>query len=144
MRGEGTSGRVIRGGEKIEIPQEIGQFDFLGYSEKDAALVVIESKMVEVGFESRLYRDEISQFAIGKRSFAAQLRKKAEWAAANRERLARAFGAARTSPRVVSALVTLYPTYAALRIADLPCVSLVELMEDYAAEGGWPYSVGVR
>jgi len=144
MRGEGVGGRVIGGGEKIDIPAEVGQFDFLGYSERDSALVVVESKMVEVGFESRFFRDEISQFATGKRSYAAQLRKKWDWVATNRAALARALGASGVEVKVVAALVTLYPTYAAFRITDLPCVSLVELMEDYQTAGRWPYGVGVR
>ena len=144
MRGEGRSGRVIGGGEKIDIPAEVGQLDFLGYSEKDSALVVVESKMVEVGFEARFFRDEISQFATGKKSYAGQLRKKLDWVAANRGALGRASGAGAGALRVVSALVTLYPTYAACKITDIPCVSLVELMEDYSVTGSWPYSVGIR
>jgi hypothetical protein len=144
IRGQGVGGRVIGGGEKIDIPAEVGQFDFLGYSERDSALVVVESKMVEVGFESRFFRDEISQFASGKRSYAAQLRKKWDWVATNRAALARAFGANGGEVKVVAALVTLYPTFAAFKITDLPCVSLVELMEDYQAAGRWPYGIGVR
>ena len=134
----------IGGGERIDIPAEVGQFDFLGYSEKDSALVVVESKMVEVGFESRFFRDEISQFATGKRSYAGQLCRKLNWVAANRAAVARALGAGGRGLRVVSALVTLYPTYAACKIGDLPCVSVVELMEDYSGKGAWPYSVGIR
>ena len=145
LKGEGVGGRVIGGGEKIDIPAEVGQLDFLGYSEKDRALVVLESKMVEVGFESRFFRDEISQFATGKRSYAGQLRKKLDWVAANRARLAKALGADTASElKVVAALVTLYPTYAAFKITDMPCVSLVELLEDYEAAGKWPYSIGIR
>lgn len=144
MKGGGVGGRVIGGGEKIDIPAEVGQFDFLGYSEGDGALVVVESKMIEVGFESRFFRDEISQFATGKRSYAAQLRKKWDWVAANRATLAKALGAGTGEVKVVAALVTLYPTYAAFKITDMPCVSVVELMEDYQAAGKWPYTVGIR
>jgi hypothetical protein len=142
--GDRCKGRIIRGGETIDIPPEVGQFDFLGYAEVDDAIVVVESKMVEVGFEARFFRDEISQFATGKKSHAAQLRKKVDWVAANRDRIARALGAKNSSPKVVCALVTLYPTFAACRIRELPCVSLVELMEDYHAKGGWPYHTGIK
>ena len=145
MKGAGVGGRVIGGGEKIAIPSEVGQFDFLGFSERDGALVVVESKMIEVGFESRFFRDEISQFATGKRSYAGQLRKKWEWVATNRAMLAKALGAGTVGDlKVVAALITLYPTYAAFKITDMPCVSLVELLEDYRAAGKWPYSVGIR
>jgi hypothetical protein len=141
--GDRCKGRIIRGGEKIDIPNEVGQFDFLGYSEDDDTIVVVESKMVETGFEARFYRDEISEFATGKKSHTAQLRKKVNWVVANRDRLARAFRAKSSSPKVVCALVTLYPTFAACRISDLPCVSLVELMEDYGVKGKWPYEIGI-
>lgn len=100
--------------------------------------------MVEVGFESRFFRDEISQFATGKRSYAGQLRKKVDWVAANRAALGRALGAGGAELRVAPALVTLYPTYASSKITDMPCVSLVELMEDYGTAGSWPYTVGIR
>jgi hypothetical protein len=145
IKGAGVGGRVIGGGEKIDIPAEVGQFDFLGFSERDAALVVVESKMIETGFESRFFRDEISQFATGKRPYAAQLRNKWEWVAANRATLAKALGASLVGEvKVMAALVTLYPTYASFKIPDVPCVSLVELLEDYQAAGKWPYSVGIR
>lgn len=59
--------------------------------------------------------------------------------------LAKALGVGATGEvKVVAALVTLYPTYAAFKITDMPCVSLVELLEDYQAAGKWPYAVGVR
>jgi hypothetical protein len=144
IQGDGCKGRIVRGGERIEIPGEVGQFDFLGYSEPDDAIVVVESKMVEVGFEARFFRDEISQFVTGRRSHSAQLRKKVNWVADNRDRVAKAFGANGISPKVVCALVTLYPTFAACRITDMPCVSLVELMEDYQEKKAWPYELGIR
>jgi hypothetical protein len=143
IRGGRCKGRIIRSGDKIDIPVEVGQFDFLGYSEADNAIVVVESKMVQTGTEARFYRDEISEFATGKKSHAAQLRKKVNWVVPNRDRLARAFKANNGSPKVVYALVTLYPTFAACRISDLPCVSLVELMEDYGVKGRWPYKIGI-
>lgn len=144
FRGEGRKGRVLCGGEKLEIPAEVGQLDFLGYSEKDSAIVVIECKMVNVGYEARFYRDELSQFLEGKKGYAVRFRRKIDWAAANRHQLARAFGAECESPRVLSAVVTLYPVYAASRIPDFPCVSLVEFLEDYGEKGAWPYMAGIR
>jgi hypothetical protein len=144
IQGDGRHGRIIGGGETLDIPAEVGQLDFLGYSDRDSALVVAESKMVEVGFESRYFRDEISQFASNKRSYAAQLRKKWEWVAANRGILSRALGATNDKPKVFAVLITLYPTYAAFKISDLPCVSLVEFMEDHKAKGSWPYDIGIR
>lgn len=144
IKGDRCKGRIIRGGEVIDIPAEVGQFDFLGFSEADDALVVVESKMVEVGFEARFYRDEISQFATGKKSHSAQLRKKVHWVIDNRDRIARAFQAKSNSPKIACALVTLYPTFAACRITDFPCVSLVELMEDYHSKAKWPYEDSMR
>lgn len=141
--GSGRKGRIRFGDKCIDIPVEVGQLDFLGYSERDCALVLAEAKMVEVGFESRFFRDEISDFAIGTQSHVSQLRKKKDWVGQNRHLLADVLGIGRTNLKVISAIVTLYPTYAACRVVDFPCVSLVEVMENYAKMGRWPYDFGI-
>lgn len=100
--------------------------------------------MVEVGFESRLHRNEISQFTVGKNSFLAQLRRKNDWVANNRKLLGKILGNVETELKILPALITLYPTYAAFKIHEMPCVSMVELMEDYGEKGAWPYQTGCR
>ena len=143
IQGHSRKGRIVGNCLTIDIPSEVGQFDFLGYSSNDAALIVVESKMVEVGFESRFFRNEISQFTIGKNSFMAQLRKKNDWVAHNRKLLGKIIGNVDSNLKILTALITLYPTYAALKVEDIPCVSLAELMEDYGAKGKWPYEIGI-
>lgn len=144
ISGDRCKGRIVRAGVVINIPPDVGQFDFLGYSASENLLIVVESKMVEVGFEARFHRDEISQFVTGRKAHSSQLRRKVDWVANNRDQIVRAFNAQGSCPRVGGALVTLYPTYAACRIMDFPCVSLVEFMEDYHARGAWPYTAGVK
>jgi hypothetical protein len=139
IQGHSRKGRIIGNGGAIDIPPEVGQLDFLGYSKNDAALVVVESKMVEVGFESRFFRNEISQFTVGKNSFVAQLRRKIDWVAKHRKLLGKILGNVETELKILPALITLYPTYAAFKIHDMPCLSLVELMEDYGNKHSWPY-----
>jgi hypothetical protein len=139
IQGHSRKGRIIGNRGTIDIPPEVGQLDFLGYSKNDAALVVVESKMVEVGFESRFFRNEISQFTVGKNSFVAQLRRKIDWVAKNRILLGKVLGNVETELKILPALITLYPTYAAFKIHDMPCVSMVEMMEDYGNKGAWPY-----
>jgi hypothetical protein len=139
IQGHSRKGRIIGNGAAIDIPPEVGQLDFLGYSKKDDALIVVESKMVEVGFESRLFRNEISQFTVGKNSFVARLRRKMDWVVNNRKLLGKVLGNVETELKILPALITLYPTYAAFKIHDMPCVSMVELMEDYKNKGAWPY-----
>jgi hypothetical protein len=141
IQGHSRKGRIVGNGATIDIPSEVGQLDFLGFSKKDSALVVVESKMVEVGFESRFFRNEISQFTSGKNSFVAQLRRKIDWVVKNRKALGKILGSVDSELSILPALITLYPTYAAFKIHEMPCVSLVELMEDYTSKGSWPYSI---
>jgi hypothetical protein len=59
------------------------------------------------------------------------------------QNIAVALGLNTSMPRILTVLITLYPNYAAFRIQDFPCVSLVEFMEDYNAKQKWPYGIGV-
>jgi hypothetical protein len=141
IKGVGFNKSIVGNGAKIDIPSDVGELDFLGYSRTDSALVVVECKMVEVGFEPRLFRDEISRFVKEKDCHAEQLRRKLRWVAENRSQIANALGAQSQSLQVLPCLLTLYPTYASFRLKDLPCASLVEFMEDYTGKGSWPYEI---
>jgi hypothetical protein len=131
-------------GKRILIPPEIGQLDFLGTSRQDNALVLAECKMVEGRLEPRFFRDDISAFVTARDCYSVRFREKINWVVENRQTLADALGVNGGITKIVTVLITLYPNYAAFRILDFPCVSLVEFMEDYRGKGSWPYDTGVR
>ncbi len=145
IRGSGRQDLILgMQGKHVLIPPEVGQLDFLGTSGHDNAIVVAECKMVEGRLEPRFFRDDISTFITARDSYSTRFLKKINWIAEKRQNLADALGLSGTAPKILAVLITLYPNYAAFRIPDFPCVSLVEFMEDYTAKGSWPYATGIR
>lgn len=138
------------GDARIQIPQDVGEIDLLAYSESERLLVILECKLVRYSFEARYFRDDISDFALSRRSYAVKLRKKVKWL---RDKVMAVCSAlASVAPlrgslvapnQIATAIVTLYPTMATCFIDDMPCVSVAELMVDYQSTGSWPYQLGV-
>ena len=123
---------------RVAIPPSVGELDFLGHHPEEQALILVEDKMTFTGLEAVFWRDDLSQFAQGEKSYAAKFRRKIAWVQENRSTIAAALGLTNVS-RVHSAMITLYPCIAAEVIADFLCVSLTEVMLDYRAYGRWPY-----
>lgn len=145
---ESAKDAVGRGPTAVPIPPDIGEMDFIGYSHTDRAVIVAESKFVRSGAEPRFYRDDLSEFVTGSNAFMKRLSRKSEWVAHNlprvRTALANATGAKITDEtrRVLSVMVTYYPSCAGYFWKEAPCVSLAEFMLDYQHSGKWPYKNG--
>jgi hypothetical protein len=138
------------GTNRIAIPPDIGEIDFIGYSEVERLLVIVECKLSRDSSEPKLFRDDLSDFVQSKNSYIKKFRKKFEWVKANLEPICRALestqgrGAVIAPVRVAGAIITFLPSIAACFIDDYPCVSLTELMLNFESFGGWPYQIGVR
>jgi len=130
--------RVGPSAKAVVIPAEVGEIDFLGYSEKEHLLVLAEAKMVSTGVEAKYWRDDVATFVGRRGSYADKFRRKVGWAVAQRHALADAFGVA-SDVRIAPAMLTLYPCIAQIFIDDFKCVSLAEFMLDYRSTGKWPY-----
>lgn len=125
-------------GRKIQIPEEVGEIDFLGYHSQHKMLVLVEAKMVMTGLEPSYWRDDLDAFVSGGKSYAQRFRKKIAWVKERREQIADVFGV--LSPvKVAVAMLTLYPCIARGFIPDFECVSLTEFMLDCERETVWPY-----
>ena len=138
------------GPDRLPIPPNIGDIDYLGHFPRQRLLVVLEDKMVDCGtLEARYLRDDISSFVNGKKPYVEQLRRKVRWTRENVAAICRGLSSmlpARPtiSPtRIAGALITLYPTYASYFIKDNPCVALSELMTACPESESWPYDIGV-
>lgn len=137
------------GDKRIVIPPDVGEIDFIGYSEAEKILLVAECKLVRDTFEPRFFRDDISSFITSKKSYINQLRRKVEWALANQSSIKEALATTgiykeKVEPNHLSgALITYIPTIASGFIDDFPCISLTELMLDYENTGHWPYELGI-
>lgn len=134
---------------RIIIPPEVGEIDYIGYSEKESLLLIGECKLVGDSFEPKLFRDDISEFVTSKKSYANKFKKKVDWTRNNLSLISRALDSMslyknKISPnKIAGAIITFVPTIAAHFIEDYPCVGLTEFMLDYEKIGKYPYQKGI-
>jgi hypothetical protein len=145
LRDLGIEGRTYhrsigQGPDKITIPDDVGEIDFLGHDPRTSHLVVLEDKMTFPGLEASFWRDDVHEFVARKRSYVTQFRKKLAWVRENRDRITKALGLGQSPDQIQAAMLTLYPCIAREFIADFECVSLTEFMLDFKEAGFWPYS----
>ena len=133
----------------IKIPSDVGEIDFLGYSEKENFLLIAECKMVQGGSEGRFFRDDIKEFVTSRKSYLKKYNRKVEWLRNNISAAASALASTGlysmpTEPlTIVTAVITHYPTIAQDFINDYPCVSITNLVLDHEERGKWPYISGI-
>ncbi len=131
--------RTIGSGHRqIQIPDAVGEIDFLGYHPQQKLLVLAEAKMTLPGLEARYWRDDLHEFVFRSGSYAEHFRRKMSWVTENREAILAALGFTSVSG-VGAAMLTLYPCIAKTFIKDFPCVSITEFMLDYERVKQWPY-----
>lgn len=141
--------RIGQGNSAIRIPDNVGEVDFLGYSETEKLLVLIECKMVKSGFEGQYFRDDISKFVTNRKSYLVKFRQKVDWVRSNFDAVCKALDSRQISNSSVSpthiatALVTYRPSIVEFFIDEFPCISITNLILDYQEKGKWPYSKGV-
>ncbi|HXC98491.1 MAG TPA: hypothetical protein VN048_04055 [Verrucomicrobiae bacterium] len=142
INGSRRKGR-IRGKEgQIEIPDTVGEIDFLGTA-KDGSLVIVECKMVESRMEARFWKEDIAEFVGAKKSYSEKFKIKLNWVVENKKQIRELLTGTGEPCEVRAILVTLYPAFASIQISDFPCVSLSEFIADFESAGGWPYETGV-
>ena len=142
ITGSRRKGRIHNGTNSIEIPPTVGEIDFLGIS-RDNSLVVVECKMVESRMEPRFWKEDIADFVEGKKSYAEKFRKKIKWVLENRPIIGRVLTGNEKELEIRAVMLTLYPSFASIRIGDFPCISLAEFMSDCETINKWPYTTGV-
>lgn len=121
--------RMGRGEAALEIPPEVGELDFLGWNQERREVLLVEAKMTNTGIESRYWRNDLSEFVRGKKSYANQFRRKIDWVRANWDKIVGQLGAY-SDCSFSARMVTLYPCIAAEFIDDFPCTSIAEMMLD--------------
>jgi hypothetical protein len=133
----------------IKLP---GEFDFIGVSKKDNALVLIEAKMTQPGSEPGLWKNQCENFTqikAGKENFVQKLTRKSEWLSKNSEAVAAALKAENIlvdiiPDKVLAGFITYAPLAASYLVPKFPCVSLSEFVNDYEKCMGWPYETGIH
>lgn len=133
----------------IKIPTEVGEIDFIGYSENEKLLLLAECKVVQGGFEGKFFRDDIKEFVTSSKSYLKKYTRKVKWVRDNASTIINALNsvgiyAAPIYPlAIATAIITYYPTIAQYFIEEYPCVSITNLMLDYEDNGKWSYKLGV-
>lgn len=136
-----------KGKYSIELP---GEFDFIGWSQEDKALVLLEAKMMQAASEPGLWKnqcDSFTQIKDGEENFVQKLKRKSSWLANNAGLVSdalRAEGiATECDPnKILSGFITYAPIAASYFVQEFPCVALSEFMSDYNQIKTWPYSTG--
>jgi hypothetical protein len=133
----------------VKIPSNVGEIDFLGYSEKDNFLLIAECKAVQGSFEGKFFRDDIKEFSTSRKSYLKKYNRKVEWLKNNALSVIDALNSIQIykkhiqPTKLATAIITCYPTIAQDFIDDYPCTSITNLILDYRNHGGWAYSKGV-
>ncbi|MBX9671500.1 MAG: hypothetical protein K2X93_28185 [Candidatus Obscuribacterales bacterium] len=134
-------------GPKVQIPDDVGELDFLAYVPSERRLVLIECKMTQWTSEPKLWRADLKRFLDKDKGYADKFRKKRDWVLANKDEVIGVLSSELKLPvepgMMSCAMVTFSPNIASCFIDDFPCVSLAELIVDFEKEGSkWPYVVG--
>jgi hypothetical protein len=135
--------------DAVKIPSEVGEIDFLGYSQNEKLLLIAECKMVQGGLEGKFFRDDIKEFVTSSKSYVKKYSRKVRWlrdnasAVTNTLNSTRLYSAPIKPLAIATVVITYYPTIAQYFIDDYPCTSITNLILDYQKEGKWPYASGV-
>lgn len=136
-------------GNKITVPADVGEIDYIGFSKRERLLIIIECKLVSDSPEPKFIRNDISEFITSKKSYLNKFRRKFTWVQTNCQSVFPALfpNQAEVSEypnRIAGIIVTFFPTMASYLIDDYPCVSLTEFMLDYESISEYPYQVGLH
>ena len=133
------------GSSRLEIPADVGEIDFIGYSSSEKLLVLIECKLVRGVTEPKFFRDDIYDFITKHKSYLSKFNKKAQWVKDNLNEIKIALSTDPVFPNDMeiaafkTAIITHYPSIVQCMIKDHPCVSLTNFMLDYEKAQSWPY-----
>lgn len=136
-------------GNRITVPTDVGEIDYIGFSKRERLLIVIECKLVSDSPEPKSIRNDITEFITSKKSYLNKFRRKFTWVQTNYQSIFSALfsNQAKVSEypnRIAGIMVTFFPTMASYLIDDYPCVSLTEFMLDYESINEYPYQVGLH
>jgi hypothetical protein len=153
----GVSSKKIFGKNRNSVKPP-GELDFIGYSPADEALILFEAKMLQTGTEPKLWINQINSFiedkfdklgAIKQPCFLTKFKRKVGWLSENAASVIEALRSegieVRKAPtKVCFAFITYTPCPAAYFVKDVPCIALTEFLENYKANGSWPYKTGIQ
>lgn len=144
FKGRAISNNAFRNYPSVKF--DCGQIDYLSYHPNDRAIYVFEFKLIETGFEARGARQVRDSFLSGDDAFVPVLERKIKWVKDNLATVRQFLNQeckAGIDPEVMqirSAFITFYPTLLSVSFDRIPCVSLVQFIEDWNQHNQWSYS----
>ena len=118
--------------KKKDLPSDVGEIDFIGYFPEEFAIFVIEAKNVRFNTEPRLYRDDLSKFIYGKKSYSEKFIKKCQWVVDNIELVVSELNQQGVSidkvRKVYKVMVTLTPSPVERKISKFSCINIVSFV----------------
>ncbi len=147
IQGFASRKTIGQGMKNIALP---GEFDFIGWSPKDRAIVLIEDKMMLGTTEAKFWQSQLNTFLVGsnkKEAYVPKLKKKAAWLRDNSTAVVAALkseGVQITeNPTKVLTSFMLFNPFALEDLIEFPCPTLPEFVESFTNNGSWPYEKGV-
>lgn len=143
-------GNTIRlsANETIQINSQIGPPDFIGFSQKDNAIIIIECKLLDCVFESKGIQGELKKFLSGKKDYTQKLKEKINWIQENHSSIKKAINytckisVPQECEHIYYCFVTYYPTTLRYFYNEIPSPTLVELVDLYLKRQKWPFEFG--
>ncbi len=130
--------------ERILIPNDVGEIDFLGFHEEQKLIVIIEVKQVGLATEPRLFLDDLSKFVHGTNNYSSKFMKKYNWIIQNsasvQMHFKHTFGLDTKLESAGYTMITLYPSVVTTKIHEFTCVSITKFMNESKKGESWPFS----
>ena len=117
----------------VKIPPDVGEIDYLGFSQTENCIVCFEFKNVRGSTDPLEFRDDLDQFIYKKDSYLNKYRKKVEFVKSNISKLVNWFNhkydVSLSSEKMMTAIITYTPNISQHFIDEYKCVSLSQFEE---------------
>ena len=129
---------------RISIPSDVGELDYIGYSPRENILILIECKLVKSSAEPAFFRDDISAFITGRNSYLNKFNRKVQWVREHILEICSVLASCNGFPNPIdttvlkTAIITHYPSIVQCLIHDHTCISLTNFILAYQRSNEWP------
>lgn len=119
----------------IPIPSDVGEIDFIGFSQDRKTIACFEFKNVKGSTEPRQFRNDLDKFIYDEESYLVKYRKKVKLVSENIDSLAAFFektvGSKMNTDCLMTAIITYFPNISSYFISDFKCLSLADFETEY-------------
>ncbi|KFF64896.1 hypothetical protein RC90_00555 [Pectobacterium brasiliense] len=126
--------KKLKSNDKIvTIPDNVGEIDFLGFDLVNSSLFIIEAKNVRFNTEPRLFRDDLSKFTHGSKSYSNKFNKKCQWVIDNINIITDEFKRNKINinniAKIYKVMVLFHPSIIETKKTDFTCMNMVKFLD---------------